>query len=85
MNSAANKVFSCDHLRREILSFFPTRCRNCKKILRIITFPNPEYAAQVCFAWPYFFCEWNEAQCHKNKRICNLCYHSLNNFLKDRL
>ena len=75
MNNSANKVFSCDVLRGKILSFFPTRCQDCKQKMRIITFPNPENAVKICFAWPYFFYEWNEAQCHKNKKICNLCYY----------
>ena len=36
----ASKVFGCDHLRREILSYIPKRCKECKKKMGNINYPR---------------------------------------------
>ena len=78
MNTPSDKVFRCDDLRKYILFLSLTkRCKKCNKKMRKNTFINPDAAAQIAFCPPIFwFYKWNEAQNHKKKEFCNLCYYA---------
>ena len=64
---AANKVFECEDLRGEILSYFPKRCLECKNILL-----NKMYSNNNKYYRDYV---WKRTKNIKMPKVCNWCYY----------
>lgn len=64
---ASNAVFGSDDLRKEILSYFPNRCLECKTILinKIYCNNNKYYRDYV----------WKRTKNLKIPKVCNWCYY----------
>jgi hypothetical protein len=63
----ASKVFECEDLRREILSYFPNRCFECKNILL-----NKLYSDNNRYYKDY---AWKHTKNKKMPKVCNWCYY----------
>ena len=63
----ASKVFECDDLRREILSYFPKRCFECKNILL-----NKLYSENNLYYKDYV---WKRTKNKNMPKVCNWCYY----------
>ena len=63
----ASKVFGCDHLRKEILSYFPKRCFECKNILL-----NKLYSENNLYYKDYV---WKRTKNKNMPKVCNWCYY----------
>ena len=64
---ATNKVFGCDDMRREILSYLPKYCIQCKSRMGNINYPN---SYKLCFDRI-----WRKNECKRMKGYCNWCYY----------
>ena len=62
---SVQKVFGCQDLRKEILSYFPKRCLQCKKKMRNDKDMYPKF---------YWKKEWCDNENMKMKGYCNWCY-----------
>ena len=65
MNSSS-KVFGSDDLRKEILSFFPKRCRSCHGKM------NRKIDTTILRHRDY---SWRAAECNRMDHYCNWCYY----------
>ena len=63
----ASKVFGCDDLRKEILSYFPKYCKQCTRKMGKINYPK-SYRLDHDTIWLT-----NENKCLKG--YCNWCYY----------
>ena len=63
----ASKVFECEDLRREILSYFPKRCFECKNILL-----NNVYSDNNRYYRDYV---WKRTKNKNMPTVCNWCYY----------
>ena len=63
----AARVFGCDDLRREIMSYFPDRCFQCKNILL-----NKLYSDNNRYYRDYV---WKHTKNKKMPKVCNWCYY----------
>ena len=63
----ASKVFECDDLRSEILSYFPIRCFECKNILL-----NKLYSENNLYYKDYV---WKRTKNKNMPKVCNWCYY----------
>ena len=63
----ASKVFGCEDLRREILSYIPKRCKQCKQ-----TMGNIKYDVSRKLYRDY---SWRVNECDKLEGFCNWCYY----------
>ncbi len=63
----ASKVFGCEDLRKEILSYIPKRCKECKKKMGNINYPR-SYKLYQDYIW-----RSNECKCLRG--YCNWCYY----------
>mgnify|MGYP001190735892 FL=1 len=63
----ASKVFGCDDLRKEILSYIPKYCGECKGRMGNINFPKgiKQYRNYI----------WRINECKHMKGYCNWCYY----------
>ena len=64
MVNPENKVFGCDDLRKEILSFFPKRCKHCHKKM------NNLYKKSHKYYWKE---DWKKSENGKMHGYCNWC------------
>ena len=64
---SANKVFGCDELRGEILSYLPRYCLQCKNRMGNINYPH-SYKL-------YHDSIWKRNECKRLKGYCNWCYY----------
>ena len=64
MVNPENKVFGCEHLRKEILSFFPKRCKHCHKKM------NNLYKNSHKYYWKE---DWKKSENGKMPGYCNWC------------
>lgn len=62
----ANKVFGCDDLRKEILSYLPRRCLHCHKKMNNMYMNSNKY---------YRLDDWRISECGKMKNYCNWCVY----------
>lgn len=62
----ASKVFGCEDLRKEILSYFPERCEHCKKKMNNLYINSYKY---------YWKNDWKNSKNYKMKKYCNWCYY----------
>ena len=63
----ASKVFGCDDLRRNILSYIPKRCGSCK-----VAMGNVFYEKNCKYYRDY---TWRKNECIQLKGYCNWCYY----------
>ena len=71
MNTVANKVFGCDDLRMNILSYIPKRCKSCHQKMDI----EPPKFRDTAYLGGYLNYEWRKCECTKLKGYCNWCYY----------
>ena len=70
MDSVERKVFNCDDLRKEILSYIPTRCKSCHQKMNL----NKIYK-ETAYLGGYRNYKWRRSECFKLKGYCNWCYY----------
>ena len=71
MNTAVNRVFGCDDLRRNILSYIPKRCKSCHQQMNT----KPPHFQATVYTGGYLDYEWRRAECVFMKGYCNWCYY----------
>lgn len=63
----AARVFGCDDLRREIMSYIPKRCKECKGKMGNIKYNHK------CKIYKDY--TWRVNECEALKGYCNWCYY----------
>ncbi len=63
----ASKVFGCDDLRKEILSYIPKYCGQCKRKMGNSIYPKG--------IKQYRIYSWRMNECERMEGYCNWCYY----------
>jgi len=63
---STQKVFECDDLRKEILSYIPKRCKSCHNTM------NKKIDSNILQYKNY---SWRVAECNRMDNFCNWCYY----------